>query len=61
MGRDFRPLLKLESSQNEESGGSVYGIPKYLSLPEKIHSVALGTNHMTMMSVGGKVFSMGSN
>jgi alpha-tubulin suppressor-like RCC1 family protein len=61
MGRDFRPLLKLEDNVNEENGGSIYGIPKYLSLPEKIHSLALGTNHLTMMSASGKVFSMGSN
>jgi alpha-tubulin suppressor-like RCC1 family protein len=61
MGRDFRPLLKMEGDGNEENGGSIYGIPKYMNLPEKIHTVAMGRNHMIMMSVGGNVFSMGSN
>lgn len=33
MGRDFRQHLKIESEDNKENGGSIYGIPKYMKIP----------------------------
>lgn len=57
MGRDFRPI----ASGENKNDGAIFGIPKYINLPHKIHTVAIGNDHMLTMSVNGSVFSMGSN
>jgi alpha-tubulin suppressor-like RCC1 family protein len=69
MGRDFRPRAETtpdvqtrEQAQSYKADGdSIYGIPKCINLVQKVHSVALGRNHMILMSNKGQIYGLGSN
>lgn len=61
MGRDFRPQRLVAPGQADQDEGSSYGIPKFVSLAEKIHQVALGRNHVLMLATNGTLLSLGSN
>jgi len=57
MGRDFRPRsLNLEPDHD-----LVYGIPKRLNIPSRVRSMAMGQNHVLILSSSGQVYGMGSN
>ena len=57
MGRDFRP----RDMNSKPDDDLVYGIPKRLSIPTRVSSMALGQNHMIIQSNNGQVYGMGSN
>lgn len=49
MGRDFRPRgLNLDPDHD-----LVYGLPKRLNIPQRVNSVAIGSNHMLILSNSG--------
>jgi len=56
MGRDFRPMIS-----GDNDGGSIYGIPKYIKMTQKVQQIALGSNHMMLMTVSGNILGIGSN
>lgn len=60
MGRDFRPYSSEPDSHNQRDGKD-FGMPKFISVPQKVSKVSLGRNHILMVSDTGDLFSLGSN
>ena len=61
MGRDFRPRSEHEISTEEKvknaltsnDGDIIYGIPKSVNVPQRLTSVAVGKNHMMLLTNNG--------
>lgn len=62
MGKDFssRPGNTFTVGANAELDLK-QGIPQLLSMPERVTELALGENHLVMLSSGGTVYTAGSN
>jgi hypothetical protein len=49
MGRDYRPKQPQENESSMDAD-MIYGIPKFIDLPQKIFQIALGINHLLFLS-----------